>query len=45
MSKPIQLFLLATAWCLPALTLYSQNDITFPEETGGVLDDTALEQS
>ena len=28
-----------------ALTLYSQDDTTFPEEAGGALDDTALEQS
>ena len=27
------------------LTLYSQDDPSFPEQTGGALDDTALEQS
>ena len=27
------------------LTLYSQDDTTFPEATGGALDDTSLEES
>ncbi len=37
--------LLATLGQLSTLTVYSQDDPSFPEATGGALDDTELEQS